>query len=80
MAISLLCIHSGQQQNHGSYSGVPRDLKRRVYEHSSKLAEALTTRYNIIMLLYCQIVQDVENAIMREKKDQSGLEAKEGLI
>ena len=47
------------------YSGVTRDLKRRVYEHRNKLVEGFTTKYNVIKLVYYEIFQDAENAIMR---------------
>ena len=54
------------------YSGVTRDLKRRVYEHRNKLVEGFTTKYNVIKLVYYEIFQDAENAIMRETQIKAG--------
>ena len=53
------------------YTGVTNDLKRRVYEHKQKLAEGFTKRYNVTKLVYYEICDDAESAIMREKQIKS---------
>jgi len=54
------------------YTGVTNDLRRRVYEHREKLVDGFTGKYNIIKLVYYEIFQDPENAIMREKHLKAG--------
>ena len=63
------------------YTGVTNDLKRRVYEHKAKLVEGFTKRYKIGKLVYYEVFQDPENAILREKQIKGGSRAKKiGLV
>jgi len=54
------------------YTGVTNDLVRRVYEHKEKLVEGFTKKYNIHKLVYFEVFDDIENAILREKQIKSG--------
>jgi putative endonuclease len=54
------------------YTGITNDLKRRVYEHREKLVEGFTERYNVAKLVYYEIFEDPENAILREKQIKAG--------
>ena len=58
------------------YTGVTNDLRRRVYEHKSKLAEGFTGKYNIIKLVYYEIYEDIHEAIAREKQIKGGSRVK----
>ena len=63
------------------YTGVTNDLKRRVFEHREKLVEGFTGRYNINKLVYYEILEGADNAIIREKQIKAGSRAKKvGLI
>ncbi|MFH0905442.1 MAG: GIY-YIG nuclease family protein [bacterium] len=49
------------------YVGVTADLAKRIYEHKSKLVPGFPERYNATSLVYYEIFDDIENAILREK-------------
>ena len=50
------------------YIGMTNNLTRRVYEHKHKLVDGFTKKYNINMLVYHEVTNDVESAIAREKQ------------
>ena len=54
------------------YTGITNDLKKRVYEHREKLVTGFTKKYNISKLVYYEIYQDPESAIVREKQMKAG--------
>ncbi len=54
------------------YTGVTNNLVKRIYEHKSKLIDGFTKRYNINKLVYYEIFDKVENAILREKQIKAG--------
>ena len=58
------------------YTGVTNDLKRRVYEHKSKLVEGFTSKYNINKLVYYDETSDINSAIAREKQIKGWLRRK----
>ena len=50
------------------YIGITNNLIRRIYEHKNKLVEGFTKKYNINKLVYYEISNSVESAILREKQ------------
>ena len=54
------------------YTGVTNDLNKRVYEHKSGLAGGFTVRYNVTKLVYYEVFQNIEDAILREKQIKAG--------
>ena len=62
------------------YIGVTNDLKRRVYEHKQKLAKGFSEKYDIDKLVYYEIFDDPENAIIREKRLKGGSRARKNRL
>ena len=57
------------QQGNVIYTGVTKDLRRRVHEHKNHLDKgSFTARYNVEKLVYFEVTSDVESAIEREKQ------------
>jgi putative endonuclease len=54
-----------------TYTGVTNDLIRRIYEHKHKMVDGFTLKYNISKLVYYEVSDDVESAIIREKQIKS---------
>ena len=50
------------------YTGVTRDLTRRVSEHKQKLVPGFTAMYNVSRLVYYEDFRDIRAAIAREKE------------
>ena len=50
------------------YTGVTSDLKKRIWEHKEKVIDGFTKKYNINKLIFFEIYNDPENAILREKQ------------
>ena len=58
------------------YVGLTNNLKKRVFEHKSKLVEGFTKKYNINKLLYFETFSDIYSAIAREKTIKGWLRSK----
>ena len=56
------------KRNGTLYIGVTSNLVKRVFEHKNKLADGFTKKYNIDKLAYYEVYDDIEEAIIREKK------------
>jgi putative endonuclease len=54
------------------YTGVTSDLKKRIWEHKERIVKGFTEKYNIYKLVYFEIFNDTENAILREKQIKAG--------
>jgi putative endonuclease len=54
------------------YIGVTNDLQRRVQEHKNKTFGGFTKRYNIDKLVYYEVAESIESAILREKRIKGG--------
>ena len=58
------------------YTGVTNNLQRRVYEHKNKLVKGFTKKYNVIKLVFYEVCDDIESAILREKQIKGWLRVK----
>ena len=50
------------------YIGVTSNLIKRVYQHKNNLIEGFTQRYNVHLLVYYEVFEDMSSAIAREKQ------------
>jgi putative endonuclease len=56
-------------RKHGNlYIGVSSDLPKRIYEHRIGAIRGFTRRYGIKRLVYFETFDDIEAAILREKR------------
>jgi len=54
------------------YTGVTSDLKKRVYQHKNKMIDGFSKKYNVSKLVYYEVFDDPEYAILREKQLKAG--------
>ena len=50
------------------YTGVTRDLIKRVWEHKNGFVQGFTKKYNIHKLVYYELHKSMDSAILREKQ------------
>ena len=62
--VYLLC----SKRNGTLYTGVTSNLVKRVYEHKNNLADGFTKKYNVHLLIWYEVHQTAESAIIREKQ------------
>jgi putative endonuclease len=53
------------------YVGMTSNLVRRIWEHKNKVAEGFTKKYGLDRLVYYEVHQNAESAIIREKRLQN---------
>jgi putative endonuclease len=50
------------------YTGVTSDLAKRVWEHKNNIVAGFTKRYNLHHLVWYELHESMESAILREKR------------
>lgn len=60
------------QRNGTIYTGVTSDLVRRDYEHKHHLKGELTKRHHCNLLVWYEVHETMESAILREKQLKGG--------
>lgn len=50
------------------YTGVTSDLPKRIWEHKNGVAEGFTKQYDVDRLVYFEIFDDFEQAVLQEKR------------
>jgi putative endonuclease len=59
---------SASKRNGTQYTGVTKDLIRRVYEHKNDFVKGFTSKYGVHKLVYFEQSEDYESALKREKQ------------
>ena len=60
------------KRNGTLYTGVTSNLIQRAYQHKHSLIKGFTSRYGCKLLVYYELFDDMENAIIREKRLKGG--------
>ncbi len=66
------------KRNGTLYVGVTSDLTKRIWEHKNNLVGGFTKKYQVHQLVWYEVHESMESAIMREKevkRVETGLEA-----
>jgi putative endonuclease len=76
------CVYIMTDEGHSRlYTGRTANLKRRVTQHRSGNGGVFTRRYNLVKLVYFEVVEDAEAAKEREKQlKQAGKKKRVSLI
>ena len=56
------------KRNGTLYIGVTSDLAKRIWEHKNNMVEGFTKKYNAHQLVWYEMHESMESAIMREKR------------
>ena len=64
------------KRNGTLYVGVTSDLVKRVWQHKESLVEGFTKKYGCTLLVWCELANSMEAAIIREKQIKAGSRAK----
>ncbi|MEL7451801.1 MAG: GIY-YIG nuclease family protein [Pseudomonadota bacterium] len=56
------------QRNGTLYTGVTKDLERRVWEHRTGYIKGFTSKHNVRQLVWFEVHNDVREVVAREKR------------
>jgi len=56
------------KRNGTLYTGVTSDLIKKAYEHKNSFVQSFTQKYNCKLLVFYELIDCMETAIMREKQ------------
>ena len=55
------------KSNNVLYCGVTSNIQKRIWEHKNKVVKGFTAKYCIDKLVYYEVLDDIRDAISREK-------------
>ena len=63
------CVYILASHRHGTlYTGVTSNLVQRVWQHKNGLADGFTKKYAVHSLVWYEMHENMESAIVREKR------------
>ena len=66
-------IYILSNKKHGTlYTGVTSNLVQRIYQHKTDTFKGFSGRYDCKNMVYYEVFDDMENAILREKQIKGG--------
>jgi putative endonuclease len=67
--LRTFCVYILASKRNGTlYVGLTNDLARRAYEHTNEVHSGFTKSYHVRMLVYYEVFEDIDAAIIREKR------------
>ena len=54
------------------YVGVTSNLPQRIWQHKNKITKGFCSKYNLTILVYYELFEDMYQAITREKQIKAG--------
>ncbi|WP_198157295.1 GIY-YIG nuclease family protein [Candidatus Nucleicultrix amoebiphila] len=73
IVLKLPAIYIVTNKRNGTlYTGVTSNLCQRIYHHKNAIISGFTQKYKCHLLVYYERFEDMETAILREKKIKSG--------
>ena len=54
------------------YTGVTSNLPARIWQHKNKITKGFCSKYNLTILVYFELFEDMYSAISREKQKKAG--------
>ena len=54
------------------YTGVTSDLSSRIWQHKNNITKGFSSKYNLKILVYFELFEDMYSAISREKQIKAG--------
>ena len=71
--MKILAVYIMANKRNGTlYVGVTSNLQKRVYEHKQGIVAGFTKKYNCKLLVFYEIHDIMESAILREKQIKAG--------
>jgi len=64
------------KRNGTLYVGVTSNIQRRIYEHKSGTLDGFTKKYGCRRLVFYEVYETMESAILREKQIKAGSRSK----
>jgi putative endonuclease len=65
----LPCVYIITNKKNGTlYIGVTTQLKQRIWQHREKVVDGFSQRYELNLLVYYELHDSVESAILRERQ------------
>ncbi len=71
--MKIPCVYILANKPYGTlYTGVTGNLPQRIWEHKEHAVDGFTCRYNIHKLVWYEVHETMESAILREKQIKAG--------
>ncbi|MEQ1706303.1 MAG: GIY-YIG nuclease family protein [Rickettsiales bacterium] len=71
------CVYITANKKNGTiYTGVTSNLQQRSYQHRESLIDGFTKKYGCKILVWYELHETMESAIMREKQIKAGSRSK----